>query len=379
MIAKRKPLALACALAVLGASQTAIAQEATELPLMVVSATGYKQQALRAPASITVVEQEEIKRRPVADVAEMLRDIPGIDIVDSGVPGMKRLSLRGEDSRRVLIRVNGQPIPDHSAYGSPLLIDVNMIERIEVVRGSASVVHGSNAVGGVVNITTRKAAAGEQEAYVGGGYYSATRGHRTNAGVLGANDRFDWRLQGARAKFGDRKIPHGRLKDTDSMGKDSGSEQKSVSAELGWRIDERQRIAWQGEYFKQEARAYLPAVPNTEMELDFPKRDSKRNALVYSFDDQDALFHSVDALVYHQKSQRIMDNTINVEIPADPTATPIRPFDSELNSFTRGKDDLTTHGLQITTAAHLFADNNTVFGLEYQKDKLEAKKTKTHL
>lgn len=367
---QKKPLAIYAALFASGLlGQTSLVQAAepsVELPTMVVSATGYKQEALRAPASITVKERDEIIRKPIADMAEVLRDIPGIDIVDSGVPGMKRLSLRGEESRRVLVKVNGQPIPDHSAYGSPLLIDANMIERIEVVRGSASVVHGSNAVGGVVNITTRQAAPGEQEIYVGGGYYSATRGHRSIAGILGANDHFDWRLQAARAKFGDRKIPHGRLKDTDSMGRDSDSEQKSVSAELGWRIDERQRIAWQGDYFKQEARAYIPAEAGPKVGLEFPKRDSKRNALTYSFEDDNALFHSVDARVYRQSGGRIMDNTINV--------APIPSL--EVNNFTRGKDDLTTHGLQLTTAAKLFANNNTVLGFEYQKDKLEAKKSK---
>lgn len=366
---QKKPLAVYSALLAAGLlcplAMAQAAESGVQLPTMVVSATGYKQDALRAPASITVVDRDEMIRKPVSDLAETLRDIPGIDIVDSGVPGMKRLSLRGEDSRRVLVKVNGQPIPDHSAYGSPLLIDANMIERIEVVRGSASVVHGSNAVGGVVNITTRQAAPGEQEIYVGGGYYSATRGHRSIAGILGANDHFDWRLQAAKAKFGDRHVPHGRLKDTDSMGRDSDSEQKSVSAELGWRIDDRQRLAWQGEYFKQEARAYIPAVTGTEIALEFPKRDSKRNALIYSFEDDAALFHSVDARVYHQTGSRIMDNTVNIDM----TPLPVKS-----DSFTRGNDKLTTHGLQLTTAAKFFADNNTVLGLEYQKDKLDAKK-----
>ena len=359
-------LAASVALIATGFAGLSVAAENTAtLPSMVVSATGYQQEVLRAPASITVVDRDEMTRKPVSDMAEVLRDIPGIDIVDSGVPGMKRLSLRGEDSRRVLVKVNGQPIPDHSAYGSPLLIDSNMIERIEVVRGSASVVHGSNAVGGVVNITTRQAAPGEQEAYVGAGYYSATRGHRVNAGILGAGDRLDWRLQAARAKFGDRKIPHGRLKDTDAAGKDSDSEQKSVSAELGWRLDEHQRIAWQGDYFKQEANAYLPGAPGFYMDLEFPKRDTKRNALTYSFANDSALFHSIDARVYHQKGKRIMDNTINVDL---------HPLPVKSDSYTRGWDDLITHGLQVTTAAHLFGDNNTVIGFEYQKDKLDAKK-----
>lgn len=244
-----KPLfRLASVLAIAGVlsplSAAIAADAASTLPTTVVSATGYQQQALRAPVSITVVEQGEIQRKPVSDLAEVLRDIPGVDIVDSGVAGMKRISLRGESSRRVLIKVNGQPIPDHSNYGSPLLLDANIIERIEVVRGSASVVHGSNAIGGVINITTRQAAPGENEAFVGAGYYSATRGHRLNGGILGATDTFDWRLQASKADFGDRRIPRGQIKGSDSSKKysrlkDSDYEQESISAELGWSLDER--------------------------------------------------------------------------------------------------------------------------------------------
>lgn len=90
------------------ATANAIASEAeVDLPLMVTSATGYKQQALMAPASITVIDSEQIVRVPSADLAEVFRDIPGVDVVDSGFPGMKRLSLRGESARRVLIKING--------------------------------------------------------------------------------------------------------------------------------------------------------------------------------------------------------------------------------------------------------------------------------
>ena len=85
--------------------------------------------------------------------------------------------------------------------------------------------------------------------------------------MLGATDTFDWRLQVSKADFGDRRIPKGTVKGTDSPTrykrlKPSDSEQKSISAELGWRLDERQRIAWQGDYFKQEAEAWLPEQTN---------------------------------------------------------------------------------------------------------------------
>ncbi len=365
MLMSKTPLAVAVMLFAagsLGVSSAAWArQDSAELPAMVISATGYQQEALRAPASITVVDHEQIQRRPVSELAEVLRDIPGVDVVDSQMAGMKRISLRGESSRRVLVKVNGQPIPDHSTYGSPLLLDVNMIERIEVVRGSASVVHGSNAIGGVVNITTRQTAPGETDAFLGAGYYSATRGHRLNGGILGATDRFDWRLQASKADFGDRRIPHGTVKgssDTKKYNRLKGTdfEQKSVSAELGWRLDERQRIAWQGDYFKQDAKIWSD---NPNVDVVFPKRDSARQALSYTFSDDDARVHSLESRIYTQTGKREMiNNAIN----------------SPMAVLTDATDKLDTHGFQLTAASRLFGENTTVAGFEYQKDKLKADK-----
>src|SRR5690554_1344119 len=145
-------------------AETALSEtDQMNLPKQVVSATGFRQEVLMAPSAIVVIDKEQISYAPVADLSEVFRDIPGIALVDSGVPGMRRLSIRDESARRVLIKINGQPLADHSNYGTPLLLDVSMVERIEIVRGSASVVHGSNAIGGVVNITTRQISPGEQE------------------------------------------------------------------------------------------------------------------------------------------------------------------------------------------------------------------------
>ncbi len=92
MLISKTPLAVAATLFAVGGlgvtSAAWAASDSSQLPVMVVSATGYQQEVLRAPASITVVEHDQIQRKPVADLAEVLRDIPGVDIVDSGVAGM---------------------------------------------------------------------------------------------------------------------------------------------------------------------------------------------------------------------------------------------------------------------------------------------------
>ena len=120
------------------------------------------------PLSVSVVDEEQIARKSGESIADMLRDVPGVDVVDDSIPGMKRVSIRGEASRRVTILVDGQEITDHSNYGTPILIDPSNVERIEVVRGPASVLHGAKAIGGVVNIITKRGADKPMQAEVGG-------------------------------------------------------------------------------------------------------------------------------------------------------------------------------------------------------------------
>lgn len=359
-----QPSGLLCGVALLSAqavlAANAVASDSSytksnevKLPVQVSSATGFRQQALMAPSAITVIDKEQISRAPAADLGEVFRDIPGVAIVDSGVSGMKRLSIRGESSRRVLIKINGQPLADHSNYGTPLLIDPNMIERIEVVRGSASVVHGSNAVGGVINITTRKTEPGEHDILLSSGYYSATRGYRVAAGVLGAVDDFDYRLQASRVEHDDRRIPHGKLEGSDSN-------DKSVSAELGYRFGD-SRIAWQGDYFNQEAYAWMDPTPPMVFTLGFPTRESKRNALSYVFENNDAIFQRVEALAYYQEGTRVMTN--NMSIGPNPLSEAL------------SDDSLTTSGARLTTEGQWLGENITVLGVEYQQDELDAVKT----
>lgn len=346
-----------CVVPAVSAATSSVENNEVKLPVQVSSATGFRQQALLAPSAITVIDKEQISSAPASDLGEVFRDIPGVDIVDSGVSGMKRLSIRGESSRRVLIKINGQPLPDHSNYGTPLLIDPNMIERIEIVRGSASVVHGSNAVGGVINITTRKTQAGEQDVLVSGGYYSATRGYRASAGVLGATESLDYRIQASRLEHDDRRIPHGQLEGSDSN-------DKSVSAELGYRMGN-SRVAWQADYFNQEAYAWMDPTPPLVFTLGFPTRESKRNALSYVYENNEALFQRVEALAYYQEGTRVMANTSAITTPLG-----VMPSSDALSD-----DSLTTGGLQLTTQGQWLGDNITVMGVEYQQDELEAVKT----
>ncbi len=142
-----------------------------------VTATKTSRYLIESPASIAIVNAKDIQRSSADSIASTLKDIPGIQVADAATSGMKRITLRGESSLRVAILIDGQEITDHSTYGAPLLLDTSMVERIEVIRGTSSVLYGGKALGGgVVNIITKKGGSEPIQASFSAGFNSATKG-----------------------------------------------------------------------------------------------------------------------------------------------------------------------------------------------------------
>jgi len=158
-----KPSLLALAAA---ACVHATAQE-THLGEVVVSASGFEQELKNAPASISVVTREELETRNFRDLAEALQGVEGIDVMGgTGKTGGLDISIRGMPSEYTLILIDGrrQNVAGDvtpNGFGAALnsfMPPVSAIERIEVIRGPMSTLYGSDAMGGVINIITRKVA-----------------------------------------------------------------------------------------------------------------------------------------------------------------------------------------------------------------------------
>lgn len=200
-------LAVVSALAIL----TEAKAQNVDLDTIVVTATRRETEARNAPTATTVITRTEIERRGGSSVGELLRDVPGVTVDDGSFPGMKRIRIRGENARRGMVMIDGQEITDHSTYGPPILIDPALIERIEVARGPLSVLYGSKAIGGIVNIITRRPAQRPFELTFGGGFDSATRGYNTFSMATGTYGKFNYRLFLGRSEDNDRQTPIGRL------------------------------------------------------------------------------------------------------------------------------------------------------------------------
>lgn len=126
---------------------------------IVVTATRTPQALDDTIAPTIVIDREEIERSQALDTADLLRFHAGIDIGRNGGPGQVTSAfIRGADSNQTLVLIDGVRINPGTIGGAAIQnIHPDLIERIEVVKGPRSVLFGSNAIGGVINIITRRA------------------------------------------------------------------------------------------------------------------------------------------------------------------------------------------------------------------------------
>ena len=176
------------------ADAAADASSAKQMDTVVVTATGAQQWIKDAPASISVITREEIERKPVTSIGQLLSTVPGVTGGYALSGSQSKIRLRGLPEQYTLILIDGRRQGNSSGvnYRDDLgpqdlnWLSPDMIERIEVVRGPMSSLYGSDAMGGVINIITRKIAD-----HWGGSVTlnhsmpdSSTRGDTTQMGAL---------------------------------------------------------------------------------------------------------------------------------------------------------------------------------------------------
>lgn len=158
-------LALPLAIALPAHADEATASAATDLDAVVVTAAGFEQMVREAPASITVITREELESKPVHGLADVLVDVEGVDVgVGVDKTGAPQISLRGMPSDYTLVLIDGRRqntsgnvAPNNfGSTANNFIPPMSAIERIEIIRGPMSTLYGSDAMGGVVNIITRK-------------------------------------------------------------------------------------------------------------------------------------------------------------------------------------------------------------------------------
>lgn len=255
------------ALAVVGAmSSFAMANESlttgaekdtTQLQTIVVSATGYEQDVSKAPASITVISREELDKREYNDITDVLRSVPGVVI--TGENASQTVSIRGMSSNYTLFLVDGKrqyskdvnPNGDDYGMEKNILPPVASIERIEIIRGPASTLYGSDAMGGVINIITKKVT----DVWTGNVELGTTIQDKNNSGDIRNGSVY---LAGPiiQDKVG-LQLGLNRLerKEDSYLGGFTGHTTESLNSRLTYVLNDQHDLAVEANFFTQESEA----------------------------------------------------------------------------------------------------------------------------
>ena len=236
---------------------------------MVVTATRTESKMVDVPVNTTVISAEKIADRHYLDVADALKDVPGATVLDTGVgAGEKKVVLNGDD--RVLVLVDGKRVnfdmgaaSGRSSYDLKMLPDVSLIERVEIIKGHGGALYGSDAVGGVVNIITKKMdhsygkvsmGFGSQQARDAKAMYTVKEG---KTGVMVAASKY---------KQGYYKYKDVADKTTKRWNKDSDYENEKVSLKIAQELTDTSNLEFEYNYTKADGNVpYGYATTQSDM------------------------------------------------------------------------------------------------------------------
>lgn len=188
---RRKPVnrSLVVAAALAAGFPLPLLAQPSDTQTVIVTATRTAQTADETLASVTVITREDIERQQAQSVQDLLRGVPGLSLANNGGPGKTTsVFLRGTESDHVLVLIDGVKVGS-ATLGTAAFQDfpIEQIERIEIVRGPRSSLYGSEAIGGVIQIFTRKGGGALKPYFsAGGGRYHT---YYASGGVSGGGSR----------------------------------------------------------------------------------------------------------------------------------------------------------------------------------------------
>ena len=233
----------------------AAAEEPVErLPEVVVTATRLPTPLEQVASSVTVITAEDIARNQFRTLSEALTAVPGLNVVQSGPTGTaSSVFIRGTESNHTLVLIDGIEINDPStpdgAFDFAHLL-LGGVERIEVLRGSQSTLYGSDAIGGVINIITKR---GEGPLAFAASLEGGS--HRTfnqSASISGSQGRFDYRFNVDRFDTGGTSITPERNRPAGAGDEDDGFQNANLSGRFGLKLADNLRLNFVGRYVNDE-------------------------------------------------------------------------------------------------------------------------------
>lgn len=306
-------LTTACA-ALLLAPQTAAWADSSDalddaLESVVVAATRIPTPEIQVASSITIVTDEDISARQIRSLPDLLKEVPGLNVVQEGGPGgQTSVFMRGTNSNHTKVFIDGIDVADPSSstssfdFGHLLTQD---IQRVEILRGPQSGLYGSDAVGGVINVITKNGSGPVQfNAGIEGGSFET---FNQTAGVSGSTDQFHYTANFQHAHSGSTPVtpsdylPPGQARINDYDDNLTGS------TKLGFDVTDSFDLGLVARYTDSHLRItgddfnFFPSIPDTA-QSDFNTRQYYLRATAHSLSFDGAFDQTLGAAYGNIKS-----------------------------------------------------------------------------
>lgn len=288
---------------------------------IVVTATRGPRQASKIPQPVSVVQEEELIRKVPNTVTDLFRALPGLDVTGVGV-NQGRPQIRGQRGQRILLLEDGLRLNNfrrQQDFGElPALVDVTGVQRVEVVRGPASVLYGSDAIGGVINIITRSPVEEGWHGTASLKYGDVEAQKAGSARVYGRFDGLTLRAGGTLREAAAYTAPSGSFGQIRLQGEtevlNSGVKDRSLDIRLGWEPEGRHSVFGKFERYEADDAGfgsvdpalYDPGAPS--IDITYPSQTwSKLTAGYLGRELGTTLADQVQVLAYGQDNERNLD------------------------------------------------------------------------
>lgn len=260
------PFALRPCLALLLLSPSlALAGKAVPLTPTTITATRTEQAVDSVPSTVSVQTREQLDRQNVNNIKELVRYEPGVSVGGAGQrAGITGYNIRGIDGNRILTQIDGVELPN-DFFSGPYAqthrnyVDPDIVKRVEILRGPASALYGSNAIGGAVSYFTLDPSdiikdGKDVGARLKAGYESASHSWLTSATVAGRADDFDGLLHYGYRQGHETESNggHGGTGLSRSEANPEDADSYSLLGKLGWNYAEGSRFGLVFEKYKSD-------------------------------------------------------------------------------------------------------------------------------
>lgn len=333
---------------------------------------------------VTIVGREEIKRKAVNTIGDVFRTLPGTSTVNEGAFQV-RPRIRGLDSNRVLILVDGERLNNSRTSTAQSgveigLVETSQIETVEVVRGSGSVLYGTDALAGTINIITRDTPARRENGFRFGGtldtFYSTNEnGRRGSLAVNGSNKFFAFRLAQSLERFDnynvgkingatfDETIAAGITDDGEVLNSQSHGSNTQATGRFFINDTNTLRLNYERRRGANIGTPTLVGVFNAF----FPFSNRDKFSVRYDTVNLTEQLARVSASAFYQKQYRNFSNIVTVD--------PFLPFFPGVYQFSETLTNTKTAGFDVQTDWTLGSRNNLTAGVSFFRDNNQDNRT----